>query len=137
MSLTFIYRMKRILLIDDDPIFVFLIKKTLQTIDNTLMIDIFSDGEKAIDYIYAIKESRLLLPDIIFLDLNMPILDGWGFLDQYSLISEQLSKKIELYILSSSISPEDVRHASDYPVILDYLIKPLEKSRIADILSHL
>jgi CheY-like chemotaxis protein len=128
--------MKRILLIDDDPIFVFLLKKALQTIDSTLTIDIFSDGEKAISYLYSIKDSETLVPDIIFLDLNMPVLDGWGFLDEYSVLSEQLGKKIELYILSSSISPEDVRHASDYPVIMDYLIKPLEKSRIADILSH-
>jgi CheY-like chemotaxis protein len=128
--------MKRILLIDDDPVFVFLIKKTLQTIDSTLKVDIFSDGEKAIDYLFAVRDNEPLLPDIIFLDLNMPVLDGWGFLEQYSNLSEQFGKKIELYVLSSSISPEDVRHASDYPVILDYLIKPVERSRMADILSH-
>jgi CheY-like chemotaxis protein len=128
--------MKKILLIDDDPIFVFLAKKILETVDKTAKIEIFPDGELAIGHIYSIKNNRALLPDIIFLDLNMPVLDGWGFLDQYAVIYSGLIKKIRLYILTSSISPEDIGHASEYPLISGYLVKPINKEKMAEIVSR-
>jgi hypothetical protein len=65
----------------------------------------------------------------------MPVLDGWGFLDQYSVIYSGLIKKIKLYILTSSISPEDIAHASMYPLISGYLVKPMEKEKMAEIVS--
>jgi len=128
--------MKRIFLIDDDPIFVFLAMKILETVDKTVKIDIFADGELAIDHLNAVKQFNELLPDIIFLDLNMPVLDGWGFLEQYSVIYSGLIKEIKLYILTSSISPEDIAHASEYPLISGYLIKPMEKEKMEEIVSN-
>jgi CheY-like chemotaxis protein len=128
--------MKRIFLIDDDPIFVFLAMKILETVDKTVKIDIFADGELAIDHLNAVRQIKELLPDIIFLDLNMPVLDGWGFLEQYSVIYSGLIKEIKLYILTSSISPEDIAHASEYPLISGYLIKPMEKEKMEEIVSN-
>jgi CheY-like chemotaxis protein len=126
--------MKRVFLIDDDPIFIHLARKIIGTIDNTLLIDVFSDGELAIGHINAVKNDASALPEFIFLDLNMPVLDGWGFLEAYSAMRDKLDKNIELYILSSTISADDIARALAYPVTKGFLIKPLDKAKMEEIL---
>jgi CheY-like chemotaxis protein len=127
--------MRRIFLVDDDPLFVSLLRKTFETIDPTLEIHIFGDGELAITHIDGIAAQPESLPDLIFLDLNMPVMDGWEFLDRYATDHPALTSTIDLYILSSTISPEDITHSSKYPFIREFLIKPLDKARAAEILS--
>jgi CheY-like chemotaxis protein len=127
--------MRRIFLVDDDPLFVSLVRRTFETIDQTLDIQIFADGELAIVHIDGIAAQPDQLPDLIFLDLNMPVMDGWEFLDRYSADHPALANKIGLYILSSTISPEDITHSLRYPFIRGFLIKPLDKARAAEILS--
>ena len=129
--------MKRILLIDDDPIFVLLFRKILETIEGERAIDVCGDGEAGIGHIIEqIKDNGELLPDVIFLDLNMPVLDGWGFLEAYSTLRDRLQKRIELYILSSTISADDVTRGMGYSFIEDFIIKPLERSKAEEILLH-
>src|ERR1700742_4250180 len=98
---------KNIFLIDDDKLFVFLTKKSIQEADIVAHIKEFGDGQAAIEYIKEIASNAELLPDIIFLDLSMPIMDGWEFLKEYSLLRPKFAKKVALYIVSSSISPEE------------------------------
>lgn len=74
-----------------------------------------------------------LLPDVIFLDLNMPVLDGWGFLEEYLLLEPKMSKKIEIYIVSSSISPSELERSQRIPVVTDFLTKPLSRSKFVEI----
>src|ERR1700743_118685 len=114
--------MKRVYLVDDDPIFVFLVKKILETVNSSLIIEIFRDGDMAITHLETIKDDPQLLPDLIFLDLNMPVLDGWGFLDQYATMHDKLTKDPTLYILSSTISTEDITRAVNYRLIRGFLI---------------
>ncbi|HTR31701.1 MAG TPA: hypothetical protein VMH27_20655, partial [Puia sp.] len=76
------------------------------------------------------------LPEFIFLDLNMPVLDGWGFLEAYSAIWDKLDKNISLYILSSTISSDDIARALAYPVTKGFLIKPLDKAKMEAILQN-
>jgi len=128
--------MNKVLLIDDDPVFVLLARKILETIDDTLLIDVFADGELAINYINTVKDDPDALPEFIFLDLNMPVLDGWGFLEAYSAIWDKLDKNISLYILSSTISSDDIARALAYPVTKGFLIKPLDKAKMEAILQN-
>ena len=127
--------MKNIFLIDDDPIFVFLTRKIISSTAATSEISEFSDGQTAIDFLNAIADSPELLPDIIFLDLSMPVMDGWQFLQEYILLEPGLKKRITLYIVSSSISPHEVERSKTFQVVSDFLIKPLEEGKIAEIIN--
>ena len=128
--------MKTIFLIDDDPVFVYLTKKIICSVNGGCEIMEFSDGELAIDHLRTICGDSTSLPDIIFVDLSMPVMDGWEFLNEYDLLRPKLSKPIELFIVSSSISPQEVERSKSYPAVLDFLIKPVAKGKIAEIISH-
>ena len=95
---------KNIYVIDDDPIVRFGIKRMLTNIISC-NINEFNNGQVAIDTITTNIKNREALPEVIFLDLNMPILDGWGFLKEF--ISLQIDKKILINIITSSIDSSD------------------------------
>ena len=128
--------MKTIFLIDDDPVFVYLTKKIICSINGGCDIREFADGELAIDRLKQIFDDSKELPDIIFVDLSMPVMDGWEFLNEYAKLWPRFSKPIELFIVSSSISPQEVERSKTYPAVSDFLIKPVAKGKIAEILSH-
>jgi CheY-like chemotaxis protein len=127
---------KTIFLIDDDPVFVFLTKRLLSGVNIGCQIKVFQDGELAIDRLKEISGDSSLLPDIIFVDLSMPVMDGWEFLDEYSALAPKMAKQIELFIVSSSISPQEVERSKTYSQVADFLIKPVAKGKLAEILSH-
>ncbi len=127
--------MKRILLIDDDPIFVYLTRRIIASTNCPCDINEFSDGELAIDYLTKMSGQPALLPDLIFLDLSMPVMDGWDFLKAYALLKPAIKKGISLYIVSSSISPQEVERSKRYTVVADFLIKPVERGKIVEIMT--
>ena len=127
--------MKKFYLIDDDSIFVFLTKKTLQVANIDTDITVFEDGKQALSNLKAYYDRPELLPDVIFLDLNMPVLDGWGFLDEYLLLEPKLNKKISIYIVSSSISPSELDRSREIPVVTDFLTKPLSRAKFTEVFS--
>ena len=124
-----------ILLIDDDPTFIFLTRKIISSAGYPTHVDECNDGQEAVEYLQLHVESSDLLPDIIFLDLSMPVMDGWEFLKEYVLLEPLLKKKIALYIVSSSISPHDVERAKSFEIVKEFIIKPLNKTRVSEILS--
>ncbi|MNY72652.1 hypothetical protein D3C86_2112560 [compost metagenome] len=66
----------------------------------------------------------------------MPVLDGWGFLDKYSLLEPKMSKKIAIYIVSSSISPSELERSQNIPVVTEFLTKPLSRSKFVEIFEE-
>jgi len=92
-------------------------------------INVFGNGKNAIDFIKENAANTELLPEIIFLDINMPVLDGWGFLEDYILLMPELGKKITIYIVSSSISPHDVEKAKTLNAVADFIVKPFTKEK--------
>lgn len=123
-----------VFLVDDDQLFVFLTKKTINSTKLVTQIHEFGDGERAIQYLKQIAGDVDLLPDIIFLDLSMPVMDGWGFLKEYILLEPKIAKKIKVYIFSSSISPHDIERAKNYSVVTDFVVKPVMKEKFIDLL---
>lgn len=95
------------------------------------------DGLTAISYLQENIDKPHLLPDVIFLDLSMPVMDGWEFLKEYALLQPRLKKKIALFIVSSSISPHEVERSKTFQVVTDFLIKPLAKGKIREIINDL
>ncbi|HXB95639.1 MAG TPA: response regulator [Puia sp.] len=128
--------MKSIFLIDDDPIFVYLTRRIIASIDRQCRIDEFADGDLAIRYLQKIHEKTELLPDIIFMDISMPVMDGWEFLNEYSVLKPKIEKDIALFIVSSSISPQEVERSKTYSAVSDFLIKPLERGKIVEIIDN-
>lgn len=127
---------KNLLLIDDDDVFVFLAKKTVERTNLVEFIQVFGNGLDAINFLKLNHDNINLLPEIILLDLSMPIMDGWQFLDQFKELIPILQKKISVYICSSSISPSDILLAKNNEAVSDYIIKPVTKDKIIDLINR-
>lgn len=124
-----------IFIIDDDAITVFGIKKLLSAVVICDNVNSFSNGKLAIDHISNLLADEKELPEIMFLDLNMPIMDGWDFLDEF--IKLPIHKKIVINIVTSSINKEDREKAEAFKCrthhTLSYNTKPLNKQEIQNI----
>lgn len=120
-------------IIDDDPIFVFGVKKIMELIGFCKTLMVFENGEEALRNLKTIISANKELPDIILLDLNMPILDGWQFLDEF--VKVPCEKKIIIYIVSSSVNPEDLLKAKSYELVSDYIVKPVTVTKLKQVLK--
>lgn len=125
-------------IIDDDKIYVNLVKKIIEIKKLSQNLIVFKNGKEALDYFKAILQNvhEERLPDIIFLDLNMPVMDGWEFLSEFVKIKNNFNKKITLYVVSSSIDPRDLERARSFNLVTDYLIKPVELKRFEKIFDR-
>lgn len=130
-------QIKNILLVDDDVTFVFLTKRIISATNIVTNINEFNDSQDAIDFLKDNTDDKDLLPDVIFLDLSMPVMDGWGFLEEYVAIESKINKKIPLFIVSSSISPHDIERAKQFSMVSDFIIKPLVKEKFIEIMESL
>ena len=126
---------KIIWVVDDDPIYQIIIQKIIQKSGMFSSFLKFSNGKEAIVALKHKIEKEELLPDFILLDINMPIMDGWEFMDEAIQIESKINKKIAIYIVSSSIAVEDKYRAKTYLSILGYLSKPVTVENLAKIVS--
>jgi len=124
-------------LIDDDEVFVFLTKKAIERTHLVELIRVFSNGLDAIDFLREHRDNVDALPEIILLDLSMPIMDGWQFLDQFSKLAPKIDKKIIIYLCSSSISPNDIQLAKKNSLVTDYVIKPITKEKLIELIKNM
>lgn len=127
---------ERLFLVDDDHIFLMIMKRMIIQTDAVESVDSFENGSDILEYLKANLSKPDALPEIILLDLNMPIMDGWQFLDAYREIQDQLARNIRIYILSSSNFEEDIRRAVEYPMVTEYLVKPLDPEKLQEILQR-
>lgn len=129
------YKIDVACIIDDDPIFVFGAKRIMKLANFCESFLIFHNGQEAINYLKPVIETgKTEIPDVILLDLNMPIMDGWQFLDEFIKIPSQ--KKITIYIVSSSIDPADIDKAKRYEAVENYIIKPISADKLKSILTE-
>ena len=123
-----------ILLVDDDEINNFisikLIKKALLTSEIMSCLN----GKFAIDKLLEIqKKDPDKLPDYILLDINMPIMNGWEFLDEYKRVNLDALGKTKIYIISSSVFSNDINRAKSYPFVKNFISKPLSVDKIKEL----
>jgi CheY-like chemotaxis protein len=126
-----------ICLIDDDDIYRYTISKNLEAQKLSRKMLIFSDGEEAINFMIDNVGNSSNLPDIIFLDINMPIMDGFQFMEEYAKLKPRVGKKIIIYMISSSVNPADIERVKAISEISDYLIKPIEPGKLGELLISL
>lgn len=111
----------RILLVDDDPVYTMIMRKLLQIKSFSAHCESFNNGLSAVDYLRErYNEDEL---NLIFLDIYMPILDGWGFLDRIENFA--FSENVGVIVVSSSVNEKDARRAKSSPFVIDFLIKPV------------
>jgi len=124
-------------IIDDDNVFQFLTRIIVEKTQMVKAIRIFSNGKEAIDFLYLSQNEPDKIPDVILLDLNMPIMDGWEFLDEFIQLRPHLGRKITIYIVSSSIDPRDIEKARNINEVTDYIIKPVTQEKFTKLLQML
>ncbi len=122
-------------LVDDDKIFQLTASKTIRALQLTDNILQFENGEDALKFLAMNIENNDSLPDYIFLDINMPFVDGWMFLEDYEGIKKTLTKTIYIYMVSSSIDPRDVRRAKSIDSVTDYVVKPVTREKFLELLQ--
>jgi two-component SAPR family response regulator len=91
------------------------------------------DACNVLQFLSANKTAPEMLPDIIFVDLNMPHINGWQFLEEFQLLRSSLKKAIDIYVISSSIDPRDIRLAGKYRFVKSYIVKPITKDKLLEI----
>ena len=76
------------------------------------------------------------MPDIILLDVNMPIMNGWEFLQAYKSIQHSMPKDIQIFLVTSSVDDADFRYAQQFTTVQDYIVKPISKDRMSELLQR-
>lgn len=118
-------------IIDDDPIFVFGSKILLNRNDFSNSILVSDNGQQGINDLQEYVKTTLKLPEVIFLDLNMPVMDGWEFLDSFNSFFKE--SKTKIYILSSSIDSRDIERSKEYALVEGFIAKPLTDKIILEL----
>ncbi len=121
-------------IIDDDAIAVFGLKRTMATIGFTANLSIFENGLDALENFGQLLEDGSDLPTLIFIDLNMPVLDGWGFMDEFTKLLPTEKKRPKIFIMTSSIDVRDIEKAKTFGLEANYLIKPVSVDDLHGIL---
>lgn len=125
---------ERFIVVDDDPTNNMICEFTLRRFSSLTNIKTFIDPEVALLFIketYSAAETNA--PTVLFLDINMPVLTGWDFLDIFKDFTTQLKQQFIIYILSSSIDERDKEKAETNPLITGFLSKPLSVKIISSI----
>ena len=124
--------LEQILCVDDDPITLMLCKKVIEKASFSTEIITAQNGEEALRFFNDLKyrKNKIKKPQLIFLDLNMPVMGGWEFLEHFTSPDYEEFNSIKIIVLSSTINPEDLAKAKKYPAVIDFLSKPISKSML-------
>lgn len=125
---------KKIYLIDDDSIIRLIMERSMNKLDNTLSFIQCENGKVGLEKLKENFEGDRS-ECIVLLDLNMPVLDGWGFLKAIQSYTPVTLQSMTLYILTSSTDKADIEKSKEYSCVNKFYHKPLSKSDIEDILS--
>lgn len=126
-----------VLLVDDDEPTNFFNRMVLEDIDCVETIRIADSGQNALDYLEHAGNSNgdHSSPDLIFLDINMPAMNGWEFLERYSNLDRQHKANVVIVMLTTSLNPDDCAKANTIPDVSGFETKPLTPEKLQSILK--
>jgi len=124
-----------VLIIDDDPINNFILETFIRKISPDATINISLHGENAINHLLNLVKRDVKYPDFIFVDVMMPVMNGWVFLDEYKHYELDKILKSRIFVATSSLFKRDYEQAFSYPVVEDLIIKPFSMEGLREIFS--
>ncbi len=125
----------RVALVDDDKIYHFVAERLLHRLQPDMEVTWLRDGEEALYYLLDRRTSPSELPQIMIVDVNMPIMNGWEFVEAVQEVMLELPAQIQFYMISSSNDLRDVEKAKAIPIVKDFIEKPITIEKLAAILS--
>ena len=126
-----------VMLIDDSSTDNFINERVIQMSGFSRKIITQTKGRGGLDYLLAKKENMSEIPELIFLDLNMPVVNGFAFLEEFKNLPEEVKIKSRIVILTSSEKIEDIDEVKEHPLIIDYISKPLSEKSLQNLLLKL
>lgn len=120
-------KLNKVIIVDDEPTSLFICRKTLELSNVFTQIQTFESPVEALDYLKNVYDKNLVeeIPSLILVDINMPIMNGWEFIEEFKKLPEDKTKNTIINILSSSDSEQDIKKAAGIDKITDYISKPL------------
>jgi CheY-like chemotaxis protein len=112
----------RVILVDDDPITNLIHERLFTVIEKKLPVHVFTDALAALDFLKGISGNGKTL---LLVDLNMPVTNGWDFLESFRQLEKSTKEKVEILMVTSSVIQADREKAMTYPEVSGYFIKPI------------
>jgi CheY-like chemotaxis protein len=124
---------KLVMIVDDDPVFRYISTKMIEKVNSDLVINLYSNGKEALDFLlenYVDKNFYYIL-----LDINMPAMDGWEFLQALEKTAFVKTGNVSIHIVSSSVDDSDIKKSESYGLVQGFLHKPLSHDMIKSIIA--
>jgi CheY-like chemotaxis protein len=126
---------RNFILVDDDPTNNILCRAVIKNSFNDTDVKAFQFPEEALTFLTENFANEDAQPAILFLDINMPSMTGWEFLDEFKKMPDNVKNKIVIYVLSSSVDAKDLEKAASNQIVKEYIQKPLRKDYLKNLLS--
>jgi CheY-like chemotaxis protein len=126
-------KIREVFIVDDEPISNTIFEKLAGMCDFAETVVPFVSASDALDHLRQRQTDKIPVPDIIFLDIRMPIVNGWEFLDEFEQMDREYYRDTVVYMLTSSSEQSDINRAKNYRHVEDYIVKPLTLDRLEQI----
>jgi len=123
-------------IIDDDSINNMVCRAAIKSATGGELAVCFNNPQEGLKYFENEYSAKPTNPILLFLDINMPEMNGWEWLEKYSSFPQSIKDKVTIYILSSSVNPTDIDQAHSNSLVKDYIVKPLTKAKVMNLLEH-
>ena len=122
-----------VLLVDDNDTDNFISKRIIEITKFAEKVIVKNSGKSALEYLESVQNNEAELPDVIFLDINMPIVDGFVFLFEFETFPDNIKQKCKIIILSSSNNKRDIAKIVDNEYVIKFITKPLTEKALQEI----
>lgn len=124
-----------ILLIDDDEATNFIHEMVIKESLIAKKVIALESGQEALDYLLKLNQQNEKMPDLIFLDINMPGMNGWEFLEKYRRLDEKKHNSVVMVMLTTSLNPDDAKKSESFESVKNFLHKPLSKAMLNGVIE--
>lgn len=129
-------RLDTVLIVDDDTNSSWFHQMLIQKYNLAEEVKIKADGQIALNYLLKLSKNKQPLPDLIFLDINMPVMNGWEFLQAIEFHPQLDFTRTKLFILTTSLNPDDKLRVEEFPIVSGFLTKYLTVNQVNQLIHH-